>query len=621
MVAGRAVSTRPLAHWAAERARYIGALLFVIIVGLAAYHADRRIRGKLVASLDDLSVFLERRIADYEITREFTSPEILSLLRDELEQKGDLPIRLFFQLHPNEHQIAFDSRSEQIVSVESEPPFSTALAIGNPILYQTFRYVDSQLRSSWNLRLAISRSGYLLGLVKALGLWGSVAVLVWIGVDRGFFYYREATRRQHFEVLISEVLEVHGSIQTEGELVNRLPKFIRSILAFDSVAIYLCVGNRLIPWQVDSNSERERDRFLRSTDNNPIMLTSKFPEAIAARDNVSMLVRYPKRGDIHSGKVDAWTELPYVISPIFSPKRDQVIGLLTAERESNLDEDDQKDLDGLARLVAVLIEDLQNASELERLYRKVVRQSRRDGLDMVVPIIAHNMRTPLTMAEMIVRLLRERGQNLTDEERDNQLSRIGEATRRCLEQIDSIEAYRRIDHSRMRSDHENERGVSMSLDLVPFLETLEKFYASFFEIKRIRLSLESQNGFRPLVDIDQLELDQVICNLLMNAEEAFPERGRSTSGCSVKIRVKSVDGEKVLVQVEDNGLGVGAESRDQIFDENFTTKTSSKNSGVGLAYCQRVIQTAGGILKLEADDEEEGATFSITLPTKQRGQL
>ena len=605
--------TRSLLRWTAERARRLGALLFVAIVLAAAFDTDRRIETQLEDAIKHAERDLGQRIFDYQVTREFTPEEILHLVQDELEKEANLPPRLFLQIRPDKQQRAFDSRTHELVPWTGEPPFRATPAFGDLLHHWTFRYVDRKIQTQWNLRVAIGRADYLQRMATALGFWGIVAALVWIGVDRGFYYYLETTRRRHFDVLINKVFDIHGSIRSEEELIEELPRFIRSILGFDSVAIYLRDGERLVPSAVDSLSIRSRTQFLRSTDEDPITFDSFYPEARAARENVSLLIEDPvQRDDIHRSMLESWTPLPYVISPIYSPKRNRVIGLLTAERETGLDHGNRREFDDLARLVALLIEDTQNARELEQTYRKVVRQSRREALDMVVPIIAHNMRTPLTMSAMIARDLQEKDEAFTAEERSRQLSRIGEATSQCLDLIASIEAYRRVDRQGSTT--------RPLVDLIPFLENLEKFFGAYFEIERLHLNFEYSNGYRPFVEIDELELEQVVSNLLMNAEQAFPKHGRSTADYTVAIRAEPGPENQVRIQVADNGPGVRPDIRERIFDENITTKASRDNTGAGLPYCRRVVQATGGRLELDPESlEGRGAVFSIYLPTKQRG--
>lgn len=99
---------------------------------------------------------------------------------------------------------------------------------------------------------------------------------------------------------------------------------------------------------------------------------------------------------------------------------------------------------------------------------------------------------------------------------------------------------------------------------------------------------------------DRLLLAQVLLNLVQNAYQAGAER--------VLIRVR--DG---VVDVIDDGPGVGDEVRPRLFEPFFTTKT--RGTGLGLSVARKSVEAMGGALELaEEPSELGGARFEITLP-------
>jgi len=111
----------------------------------------------------------------------------------------------------------------------------------------------------------------------------------------------------------------------------------------------------------------------------------------------------------------------------------------------------------------------------------------------------------------------------------------------------------------------------------------------------------------PRVAGDQVQLQQVLINLIMNAVEAMrlsAERPRK-----LLIRsAKSTDG--VLVQVQDSGPGIEPRLADRIFEPFFTTK--AEGIGMGLAISRSIIESHGGRLSIAAGSH--GAVFQFTLP-------
>jgi C4-dicarboxylate-specific signal transduction histidine kinase len=111
----------------------------------------------------------------------------------------------------------------------------------------------------------------------------------------------------------------------------------------------------------------------------------------------------------------------------------------------------------------------------------------------------------------------------------------------------------------------------------------------------------------PRVAGDQVQLQQVLINLIMNAVEAMrlpAERARR-----LLIRsAKSTDG--VLVQVQDSGPGIEPGLADRIFEPFFTTK--AEGIGMGLSISHSIIESHGGHLSLASSSE--GALFEFILP-------
>ncbi len=108
------------------------------------------------------------------------------------------------------------------------------------------------------------------------------------------------------------------------------------------------------------------------------------------------------------------------------------------------------------------------------------------------------------------------------------------------------------------------------------------------------------------VPADRNALCAVFRNLFENALAA-----RNDASIEVALEDARLDGANFLqIRVSDNGPGIIAESREQIFDEFFTTRTHG--TGLGLPICRRLIEAHGGTIEL--GDCANGSEFRITLP-------
>ena len=102
------------------------------------------------------------------------------------------------------------------------------------------------------------------------------------------------------------------------------------------------------------------------------------------------------------------------------------------------------------------------------------------------------------------------------------------------------------------------------------------------------------------------DLQQSLGNIWQNALDVL-----GVGGC-VCIRTR-VDGDWVLVDIQDNGPGIPREQLGQIFAPFFTTKGPGKGLGLGLSIAYQVINQAGGTITVSSV-EQQGTTFSVRLP-------
>jgi PAS domain S-box-containing protein len=117
-------------------------------------------------------------------------------------------------------------------------------------------------------------------------------------------------------------------------------------------------------------------------------------------------------------------------------------------------------------------------------------------------------------------------------------------------------------------------------------------------------------GSIPGVEANAARLGQVFLNLIVNATQALPEDGAERNEIRVSTRR---DGERVVIEVSDNGAGIPAEIIGRIFDPFFTTKAVGVGTGLGLAICQRIVTDMRGELTVESE-VGRGTTFRVALP-------
>lgn len=110
----------------------------------------------------------------------------------------------------------------------------------------------------------------------------------------------------------------------------------------------------------------------------------------------------------------------------------------------------------------------------------------------------------------------------------------------------------------------------------------------------------------PLVSADGGQIQQAVIALATNAIDAMSDGGRLTFRVFQR-------GNRVVIEVADNGAGIPQENMSKIFEPFFTTKEVGRGTGLGLAVCYGIISEHGGRLSVRST-LGKGTTFSIFLP-------
>ena len=122
------------------------------------------------------------------------------------------------------------------------------------------------------------------------------------------------------------------------------------------------------------------------------------------------------------------------------------------------------------------------------------------------------------------------------------------------------------------------------------------------------------------VEVDEGQINQIITNMVINAQEAMPEGGViNINARNTELKDKSTlplsKGRYVKITVVDQGVGIRKEHLDKIFDPYFTTK--QKGSGLGLATSYSIVKAHGGYITVDSNPTV-GTAFQIYLPASKK---
>jgi nitrogen-specific signal transduction histidine kinase/CheY-like chemotaxis protein len=135
----------------------------------------------------------------------------------------------------------------------------------------------------------------------------------------------------------------------------------------------------------------------------------------------------------------------------------------------------------------------------------------------------------------------------------------------------------------------------------------------------VRCEFSIPDGLWP-VEIDKSQVNQVLYNLIINADQAMPDGGLiKVSAENISLDVKDIlplkKGRYVKIIIEDQGIGIPKEHLQKIFDPYFTTK--KKGDGLGLTTSYSIIKNHNGHIQVESEPGV-GSTFMIYLPASPK---
>jgi signal transduction histidine kinase len=232
-------------------------------------------------------------------------------------------------------------------------------------------------------------------------------------------------------------------------------------------------------------------------------------------------------------------------------------------------------------------------ADLTALRKRLAATERIAARREIARRVAHEIKNPLAPIRAAIetlRRLRARGDPAFDEYFD-------EATRTVLEEVARITSIVSEFTRFARLPPPN----PAPMDIVETVRSVVGLHAG--SGPRIELSVANC----PPLSADRDQMVQVMTNLLQNALDACS----GVEGARVVVEVHSVDGERVMLSVRDNGPGVDREIRDRLFEPYATTK--AEGTGLGLAIVERIVVEHGGEIRLR-DPPGGGAEFVVTLP-------
>ncbi|MCD9617089.1 sensor histidine kinase [Chryseobacterium gleum] len=244
------------------------------------------------------------------------------------------------------------------------------------------------------------------------------------------------------------------------------------------------------------------------------------------------------------------------------------------------------ELNALARAYNRMI--LQIQDQKERLRFKASEEAWREMAKQV----AHEVKNPLTPMKLTIQNFERK----FDPEDPNIRERVKQMSKTIVDQIDLIATVASAFSEFAKLPEKNNEVINLNTEVEDILRV--------FNDDSIFMHANKSNI---MINMDRIYLSRIITNLVTNAKQAESDQRKLIINVDVEQHQR-----RVMISVQDNGIGIPESMYERIFEPNFTSKNSGM--GLGLSMVRKMIEDYKGEISVKSE-VGKGSTFIITLPT------
>ncbi|MBL0372305.1 sensor histidine kinase KdpD [Rhizobium sp. KVB221] len=267
---------------------------------------------------------------------------------------------------------------------------------------------------------------------------------------------------------------------------------------------------------------------------------------------------------------------------------------------------------GEERVFGATIHQAAIAIDRARLSKEAMEQTARLASERfrsaLLSSISHDLRTPLATITGSVTSLRQFGDRMTPESRDDLLISIEEESGRLARFVANLLDMTRIEAGTVNPKHD-------WVDLSDVIRDTTERARKYFPGSEIETSIAAD---MPLVHGDSVLLGQVLFNLIDNAVKYAGDEPISI--------YSRRDGDCAIVSVTDQGKGIPEKDLEKVFEKFFRrggkTDGGKSGTGLGLAIARGFVEAMGGTIKAESPAvRKRGTRFTLRFPVPEQPRL
>ena len=244
------------------------------------------------------------------------------------------------------------------------------------------------------------------------------------------------------------------------------------------------------------------------------------------------------------------------------------------------------ELNALARAYNRMI--LQIQDQRERLRFKASEEAWREMAKQV----AHEVKNPLTPMKLTIQNFERK----FDPQDPNVNEKVKQLSKTMVDQIDLIATVASAFSEFAKLPEKNNEIINLNTEIEDILRVFND-----------DLIFVHSNKSNIMINMDRIYLSRIITNLVTNAQQAQSDERNLLVNVDIEQHQR-----KVVISVQDNGVGIAENMFERIFEPNFTSKNSGM--GLGLSMVRKMVEDYKGQITVKSE-LGKGSTFIITLPT------
>jgi two-component system NtrC family sensor kinase len=243
----------------------------------------------------------------------------------------------------------------------------------------------------------------------------------------------------------------------------------------------------------------------------------------------------------------------------------------------------------------------EDVTESRRIQGQIMQSEKLAAIGQLAAGVMHEINNPLATISACVAAIEPRLGALASREKTavaEYLEIIDKEVDRCTRIVDGL-----LDFSRPKGKAKGRVILNALVDETLFLLKHHRKFKRLGLVRELDPSLPATLG-------NAEQLTQVLMALMLNAVDAMDDRrGKLT----VRTGRNANHPDEVLVEIEDNGVGIPRADQSKIFEPFYTTKPPGRGTGLGLSICYGIVEEHRG--RIEVDSQPgQGSIFRVFLP-------